>query len=154
MFLLHLYEGVETVKSLNRVLIGTVVAASLTLTMGGGAYALDAAPDSGGQEAPAIQIDGTQSGDDLTLDEAEPAVLGPLVAAIIAAIAGGYRWGYNDGVARAASGQVTWSMFNSPWAWPISIAASGMGAVGIAGYQGWSHGFKTECAKHSYCMNR
>ncbi|MCI6556637.1 hypothetical protein [Schaalia hyovaginalis] len=138
-------------KILTRTLVASVVSLSLITATSGSVYALDSLP--GSEVATAVEIDTSQPDDDAS-DEIEPAALGALVAAIAAAIAGGYQWGYNDGVARAASGEVTWSMFNSPWTWALVGAANALGPVGIAGYQGWSHGFKTECPKHSYCIKR
>ncbi|MCD4550091.1 hypothetical protein [Schaalia sp. lx-260] len=81
-----------------------------------------------------------------------------IVAAVVAAVAGSYKAGYDDGVARAATGQITWSQWNGKLGWAITAAVIATypigGIYGVSGYQGWKSGFSTECAKHSYCINK
>ncbi|EFF80482.1 hypothetical protein [Schaalia odontolytica] len=76
-----------------------------------------------------------------------------VVGEIIGILALGYAIAYNDGVSRAKSGEVTWSMWNGSFGHVLQAAASVSPAVWL-GYLGWSQGFKGECRQHSYCYNR
>lgn len=76
-----------------------------------------------------------------------------LVGEIVAILALGYAVAYNDGVSRAKSGEVTWSMWNGSFGYALEAAASVSPAAWL-GYLGWSQGFKGECRQHSYCYNR
>lgn len=72
---------------------------------------------------------------------------------IISILAFGYQVAFDDGVSRAKSGEVTWSMWNGSFGHALQAAATASPALAI-GYLGWSNGFKGECRQHSYCYNK
>ena len=76
-----------------------------------------------------------------------------IVRDIISILAFGYKVAFDDGVSRAKSGEVTWSMWNGSFGHTLQAAANASPALAI-GYLGWSHGFKGECRQHSYCYNK
>lgn len=78
-----------------------------------------------------------------------PAVVG----AVVAALTLGYTVARDDGVSRAASGQITWSQWKSSIGWGIYAGAVALGPVGVVAYEGWKNGFTQECMKHDYCKN-
>lgn len=76
-----------------------------------------------------------------------------IVGEITGILALGYGIALNDGISRAKSGEVTWSMWNGPFGYALRAAASISPALWL-GYLGWSQGFKGECRQHSYCYYR
>lgn len=76
-----------------------------------------------------------------------------IVKDIISILAFGYKVAFDDGVSRAKSGEVTWSMWNGSFGHTLQAAANVSPALAI-GYLGWSNGFKGECRQHSYCYNK
>lgn len=76
-----------------------------------------------------------------------------VVGEIVAILALGYAVAYNDGVSRAKSGEVTWSMWNGSFGHALEAAAAISPAAWL-GYLGWSQGFKGECRQHNYCYYR
>ena len=87
---------------------------------------------------------------------AHPAALpwGPIVTAVVAAIGGGYKVAEAEGKAMAVSGKLWWSQWNGAVGLAIKAGAGSLGLLGMAGLAGFSHGFTTECMKHTYCKNR
>jgi hypothetical protein len=76
-----------------------------------------------------------------------------IVGEITGILALGYGIALNDGISRAKSGEVTWSMWNGPFGYALQAAASISPALWL-GYLGWSQGFKGECRQHNYCYYR
>lgn len=60
---------------------------------------------------------------------------------ILAILALGYAVAYNDGVSRAKSGEVAWSMWNGSFGYALEAAAAASPALGV-GYLGWSPGLQ------------
>lgn len=87
------------------------------------------------------------------VEDVESAEGTQVIGDIVAVLALGYAIAFNDGVSRAKSGEVTWSMWNGSFGHALMAAASVSPAVWL-GYLGWSQGFKGECRQHSYCYNR
>ena len=76
-----------------------------------------------------------------------------IVGEITGILALGYAIAHNDGISRAKSGEVTWSMWNGPFGYALQAAANISPALWL-GYLGWSQGFKGECRQHNYCYYR
>lgn len=87
------------------------------------------------------------------VEEIESAEGVQLVQDIVEILALGYLVAFNDGVSRAKSGEVTWSMWNGSFGHALEAAAMISPAVWL-GYLGWSQGFKGECRQHNYCYYR
>lgn len=88
-----------------------------------------------------------------TAEETESVEGTQVIGDIVAILALGYLVAYNDGVSRAKSGEVTWSMWNGSFGHALMAAASVSPAAWL-GYLGWSQGFKGECRQHNYCYYR
>ena len=88
-----------------------------------------------------------------TVEDIESAEGMQIVGQITGILALGYGIAFNDGVSRAKSGEVTWSMWNGPFGYALEAAANISPALWL-GYLGWSQGFKGECRQHNYCYYR
>lgn len=88
-----------------------------------------------------------------TIEETESTEGTQLLGEIVAVLGLGYAIAFNDGVSRAKSGEVTWSMWNGSFGYALEAAAGISPAVWV-GYLGWSQGFKGECRQHDYCYYR
>lgn len=134
--------------TLKRTVIGALTSCALVLSGAGVAYGSTDTVTMQDRDSVSVTVESTTFERESEQTRAIP------IAAIVAVLMAGYTVAYNDGVARAATGQVTWSMWSGDWGWGLMGAAYGLGPVGIAGYHGWSHGFQKECPNHSYCYYR
>ena len=132
--------------TLKRTVISALTSCALVLSGAGVAYGSTVTVTMQDRDSVSVTVESTTF--ERESEPESPRRVGVAVTVVFAVLAGGYKWAYNDGVARAATGQVTWSMWEGQWGWALLAYANGLGPVGWAGYQGWSHGFKTECPKH------
>ena len=134
--------------TLKRTVISALTSRALVFSGAGVAYGSTDAVTMQDRDDASATVGGAELGRESEQTRAIP------VAVVVAVLMAGHTVAYNDGVARAATGQVTWSMWSGDWGWSLMGAAYGLGPIGIAGYHGWSHGFQKECPNHSYCCYR
>lgn len=83
--------------------MGTAVVCAFSLLSVGAIAKANPLPDSDASTSETVAVE----------PEIQPAALpiGAIVTAVVAVMAGSYKAAYDDGVARAASGQITWSQW-------------------------------------------
>ncbi|WP_026460328.1 hypothetical protein [Schaalia suimastitidis] len=134
-------------KTLMRTLVVTMTTLALCVATGVGAGAVPRQEVSVIPPQTSFVLEGEEP-------EAQPAAASGVVVAVLAVLSLGYAVARDDGIARAAAGQITWSQWNGSIGWAIFTGANSLGVAGVVGYQGWKNGFVSECPKHRHCWNR